>query len=140
MQDDRVYHEEGSCCGACEYALRVTNEPTLEPAPLRPELTRSANAGVTLTVTEKGRSPKTTRFASDSVTVGRSADNDLVLPKGNVSKRTCRFFYEDDRLCVVDLKSTCGTYVNGRRILGPTALREGDRVFVGDFVLAPFTS
>ncbi len=36
---------------------------------------------------------------------------------------------------VADLKSTNGTYVNGRKIGGPTLLSAADRVYVGDFLI-----
>jgi pilus assembly protein CpaF len=39
------------------------------------------------------------------------------------------------RLTVTDLKSTNGTYVNGRKISETTAVRAGDKIFVGDFLI-----
>ena len=56
------------------------------------------------------------------------------LPRGTAARE---FFFRDGTLCVVDLRSSCGTYVNGRRIVEPTVLCEGDKVYVGDFVLVP---
>src|SRR4051812_11917097 len=58
-----------------------------------------------------------------------------MLPKGNVSKRHARLLYRDGRFIVTDLNSTNGTYVNRRRITQATIVREGDRIYVGDFVL-----
>jgi pSer/pThr/pTyr-binding forkhead associated (FHA) protein len=37
--------------------------------------------------------------------------------------------------CSSDLGSTNGTYVNGARLTGPTVLRPGDQVQVGNTVL-----
>jgi len=36
---------------------------------------------------------------------------------------------------VVDQNSTNGTYVNRQRIVQATIVREGDRIYIGDFVL-----
>src|SRR5687767_15909584 len=58
-----------------------------------------------------------------------------MLPKGNVSKRHARLLYRDGRFIVTDLNSTNGTYVNRRRITQATIVREGDRIYVGDFAL-----
>src|SRR5687768_12577091 len=58
-----------------------------------------------------------------------------MLPKGNVSKRHARLLYRDGRFIVTDLKSTNGTYVNGRKIAQATIVREGDKIYIGDFVL-----
>jgi pilus assembly protein CpaF len=58
-----------------------------------------------------------------------------MLPKGNVSKRHARLLFRDGRFIVTDLKSTNGTYVNGRKIAQATIVREGDKIYVGDFVL-----
>jgi pilus assembly protein CpaF len=58
-----------------------------------------------------------------------------MLPKGNVSKRHARLIFRDGRFIVTDLNSTNGTYVNRRRISQATIVREGDRIYIGDFVL-----
>jgi uncharacterized protein (TIGR02996 family) len=69
------------------------------------------------------------------ITIGRTQDNDLVAPKGNVSKRHARLIDKDGTCIAVDLKSTNGTYVNGRKITGPTVITPNDKLYVGDFVL-----
>ena len=86
-------------------------------------------------VSEKGGPERRETFDQSEVNVGREQANDLVLPKGNVSKRHARLLYRDGRVIVTDLKSTNGTYVNGRKIAQATIIREGDKVYVGDFVL-----
>jgi pilus assembly protein CpaF len=90
---------------------------------------------VNLTLTEKGGSTNELSFDKPEVTVGRVRGNDVVLPKGNVSKHHCRLLIQDGELVVEDLHSTNGTYVNGRKIGEPTALSPGDKVFVGDFIM-----
>src|SRR5690606_30058422 len=66
---------------------------------------------------------------------GRVQGNDIMLPKGNVSKRHARLVFRDGRFIVSDLNSTNGTYVNRRRISQATIVKEGDRIYIGDFVL-----
>jgi pilus assembly protein CpaF len=90
---------------------------------------------VNLSLTEKGGSTNELSFDKDEVTVGRVRGNDIVLPKGNVSKHHCRFLIQGDEVVVEDLHSTNGTYVNGRKIAEPTAVGTTDKVFVGDFII-----
>jgi len=89
----------------------------------------------TIVIHEKGGAERREVFESSELTVGRVQGNDITLPKGNVSKRHARLLYRDGRFIVTDLNSTNGTYVNRRRIAQATIVREGDRIYVGDFVL-----
>src|SRR5512144_3451508 len=84
---------------------------------------------------EKGGAERRETFDRTEINVGRVQGNDLMLPKGNVSKRHARLLFRDGRFIVTDLNSTNGTYVNRRRITQATIVREGDRIYVGDFVL-----
>jgi pSer/pThr/pTyr-binding forkhead associated (FHA) protein/tetratricopeptide (TPR) repeat protein len=70
---------------------------------------------------------------ADSLTVGRAAGNDLVLEEGGVSRKHARFFVEGDELQVEDLGSANGTLVDGERIEGPTPLKAGAVVVLGDY-------
>ena len=90
----------------------------------------------TLIVTEKGGAQNQMVFDKTEVTIGRVAGNDIVLPKGNVSKRHSRIVLKDGRYVVVDLKSTNGTYVNGRKIVAPVVIKQGDKVYIGDFIIS----
>lgn len=86
-------------------------------------------------ISEKGGAERREAFDRTEIKVGRVQGNDLMLPKGNVSKRHARLLYRDGRFIVTDLKSTNGTYVNGRKIAQATIVREGDKIYIGDFVL-----
>ncbi len=88
-----------------------------------------------MVIHEKGGGERREQFISSEISVGRVHGNDIVLPKGNVSKRHARVLYRDGRFIVTDLNSTNGTYVNRRRITQATIVREGDKIYVGDFVL-----
>src|SRR6185437_7369094 len=86
-------------------------------------------------ISEKGGAERRETFDKNEINVGRVQGNDLMLPKGNVSKHHARLLYRDGRFIVTDLKSTNGTYVNGRKISQATIVREGDKIYIGDFVL-----
>src|SRR6202167_4491419 len=89
----------------------------------------------TIVISEKGGAERRESFEKNEINVGRVQGNDLMLPKGNVSKHHARLLYRDGRFIVTDLKSTNGTYVNGRKISQATIVREGDKIYIGDFVL-----
>ena len=88
-----------------------------------------------IVITDKGGEQRRMEFDRNEITIGRVQGNDIILPKGNVSKRHSRIVLKDNRFIVVDLKSTNGTYVNGRKITSPLVVRPGDKVYIGDFIL-----
>lgn len=89
----------------------------------------------TIIISEKGGAERREAFDKNEINVGRVQGNDLMLPKGNVSKHHARLLFRDGRFIVTDLKSTNGTYVNGRKIAQATIVREGDKIYIGDFIL-----
>jgi pilus assembly protein CpaF len=86
-------------------------------------------------VHEKGGKTQRFPFEGDQFAVGREDDNELLLDRANVSKHHLRFRRVQGAVEVVDLDSTNGTYVNGRRVVQPRKVRRADRVYVGDFIL-----
>src|SRR5437764_373866 len=89
----------------------------------------------TVVITEKGGAQKRMEFDKQEVTIGRVQGNDIILPKGNVSKRHSRIVIKDGKFIIVDLKSTNGTYVNGRKITSPLVIKGTDKIYIGDFIL-----
>lgn len=66
------------------------------------------------------------------VSLGRSSSCDLPLNDTECSRRHALVNpQQGGETWVVDLGSTNGTYVNGRRILRPTRLADGDKLLVG---------
>jgi ABC transport system ATP-binding/permease protein len=63
-------------------------------------------------------------------TVGRAARADFIVDAALVSRLHCRLTATDTDVEVVDLSSTNGTYVNGKRV-GTARLAAGDRLRVG---------
>ncbi|MEZ4462559.1 MAG: ATPase, T2SS/T4P/T4SS family [bacterium] len=89
----------------------------------------------TVIVSEKGGQQSTFEFSKTEITIGRMKGNDIVLPKGNVSKKHSRIILQDGGFSVSDLGSTNGTYVNGRKIAGEQPITDADKIYIGDFVL-----
>ena len=78
----------------------------------------------------------TFRLKSGAVkTVGRAPRADFVLDVALVSRVHCRLTASDNRLEVLDLKSTNGTFVNDKRI-EKANLVTGDRLRIGRVELA----
>ena len=73
---------------------------------------------------------RTHRLDEEPVTVGRSAQNSIVVNDPRSSRRHCRFEPSEDGFRVVDLGSQNGTFVNGSPI-STRRLHEGDLVEVG---------
>ena len=48
-----------------------------------------------ITINEKGGETKRLEFDKSEVTIGRVQGNDIILPKGNVSKRHSRIVFKD---------------------------------------------
>lgn len=69
------------------------------------------------------------------VIVGRSPGADIVIGTEYVSSRHCRFVLMGQNLFVEDLGSVNGTAVNGVYITEPTALKNGDKIIVGDVTM-----
>lgn len=57
----------------------------------------------------------------------------LKAQRHGVSRQHCRFWRDDDRLCVLDLGSKNGTFLNGERLTPNKeyALAEGDQMALG---------
>ncbi len=89
----------------------------------------------TIILQEKGGEQRRMVFNKPEVTIGRVQGNDIVLPKGNVSKRHARIVLKDGKFIIVDLKSTNGTYVNGRKITSPLVVKDSDKIYIGDFIV-----
>lgn len=90
---------------------------------------------VTVTISEKGGQQSQYEFNKSAITIGRMKGNDIVLPKGNVSKKHSRISANDGNVSITDLNSTNGTYVNGRKVTGEQPITENDKIYIGDFIL-----
>src|SRR5438067_11329767 len=88
-----------------------------------------------ITLAEKGGGSSQLTFEKNEVTIGRLSGNDIVLAKGNVSKYHSRIVIKDGKFIIVDMKSTNGTYVNGKKIAAPQVIRPTDKIYIGDYII-----
>jgi pSer/pThr/pTyr-binding forkhead associated (FHA) protein len=84
-----------------------------------------------LTIAEgKGRGQKF-QFAADRVTIGRGAENDVVLNDAGVSRTHARIERQGDAWVLLDNGSANGTELNDAILKAPQGLKLGDRIGVG---------
>jgi pSer/pThr/pTyr-binding forkhead associated (FHA) protein len=81
-------------------------------------LQRGGEAGLTLPLEHR------------TVTIGRHADCDVVLDDRQVSRLHARVVWRDDHYEIEDLSSKNGTHLNGREVIAPRPLRDGDEIQV----------
>ena len=75
------------------------------------------------------------RLGNQPVVLGRGAPSDWILPDEEVSRTHCRVFLALDEVIVVDLDSSNGTYIEGKRLTEGGALPIGARLQIGSHVI-----
>ncbi len=103
--------------------------------------------GETPTLTEPEPPAKVLVFSDDKsgevsypigpgeVSIGRSQDNDIVLTEGKISRRHAKVVFEEGSFFLVDLGSSNGTYVNGKRVTR-VMLQEEDEILIGESMMS----
>lgn len=80
----------------------------------------------------RGRSAsKLLKLADGITTVGRQQDCQLRIASSQVSRRHCQLYEKEGELVVMDLGSSNGTFVNGKKIEMLTVLKPGDVLALG---------
>jgi hypothetical protein len=97
------------------------------PAPSVPEAPPPEPVREVVTLTVAGRRHEITK---PSVVVGRSREADIRVADVNVSRRHAELRQEGAGYWIVDLGSTNGVEVNGKRT-DRTRVRDGDRITIG---------
>jgi pSer/pThr/pTyr-binding forkhead associated (FHA) protein len=84
---------------------------------------------------ETDAEPVVFRVAPGTIkTVGRAPRADFIVDAALVSRLHCRLEVTEDRIDVIDLESTNGTYVNGQRV-DRARVRSGDLLQIGRVAL-----
>jgi adenylate cyclase len=127
----------GVAGGTSPSASRTPPRPSVAPAvqpvasfssePPRPAGAPKPDAKLVLT----GNGPAVEFALVQSSVLGRSTQATVRLADREVSRKHSQIDLEDGEYVLRDLGSSNGTYVNGKRIFGPTVLREGDQVVIG---------
>lgn len=68
---------------------------------------------------------------ADSIVLGRSSEADILIDDTGVSRRHLEIRTENGRCTAVDLGSTNGSYVNGRKVDGTAELDDGANISMG---------
>ncbi|MBM3310313.1 MAG: FHA domain-containing protein [Candidatus Aminicenantes bacterium] len=85
----------------------------------------------TLFVYPKQGEPSTLTIDQEAITIGRAADNTIVLTDPFCSSRHAVIYRTAAGFAVRDNGSKNGTYLNGRRLTAPADLARGDEIAVG---------
>ncbi|WP_196592720.1 FHA domain-containing protein [Pectinatus sottacetonis] len=72
---------------------------------------------------------------SETLTLGRGADNNIILSEAYVSHHHAIISPVKNQYQIEDLRSRNHTYVNGQEIMGKTFLKNGDIIKIGTTVL-----
>jgi pSer/pThr/pTyr-binding forkhead associated (FHA) protein len=75
--------------------------------------------------------PRDVLLEGDEVVLGRALEAQIPIDSGAVSRRHAALLRSEERYTCVDLESSNGVYVNGKRVTS-VELRDGDTVQVGD--------
>lgn len=89
---------------------------------------------VGLSVCDKQTQSVLTVLRQGDFYIGRAPDNDLVIDNPTISSKHARIYTYLTVSYIEDLKSTNGTYVNGKRIQ-KHILKAGDAVSLGKYEL-----
>ena len=76
---------------------------------------------------------KNSKVAGIKISIGKSDKNDVVLKNPFLAERHVELFIdENNAVYLTDLKSSSGTFVNDKKLVGFVKLEEGDEVFLGN--------
>lgn len=140
----RKYDEESPSKDP-ESILDILEEPDLEsspqsltPTPIQSVLSSSLLAPATNSYklvfadNNEGETKIKEFTLKDNISIGRSPSNDLVLQAAKISRQHAAINKYKDQYLVIDLKSSNGVYVNGRKV-DEHALEEGDEISIGGY-------
>jgi FHA domain-containing protein len=114
-------------------------EPQLEPGatmiykpttPAPTEAVAPADLGLPPEVVRLTYDGTSRELDQPKIVIGRSRDCDIQLADANVSRRHAELRHEGASYWIVDLGSTNGTEVNGKRV-NRAQLRDGDKIMLG---------
>ena len=117
-------------------ATRPVESSTLREQPTGPAFELSMNIRPRLIVfSSPSLAPGGEYPLEAGMTLGRSRSNGIPISDQFASHMHARVFPRGHFFYIEDLSSTNGTFVNGRRIEGPTQLKVRDEIRMGETVL-----
>ncbi len=73
-------------------------------------------------------------LADPLVTLGRSPNCTVFIPDRRASRRHAEIAWDGETCTLRDLGSANGTFLNGRRIMAPEVLRDGDEIAIASAI------
>jgi hypothetical protein len=89
---------------------------------------------IVIIVTSEESEPQTYQLDSDHIRIGRSSDNDLILPNRTCSRHHAEIVKEGDDYRIIDLGSTNGVKIGDERVQ-ETELGHGSLIGIGHYTL-----
>jgi hypothetical protein len=129
VQPERRRPEQDAPVGQAEPGATMIYRPKA-PAPGATEAADAAELGVERDVAWLEVDGRRRELTQRRVVIGRSKDTDIQVPDPNVSRRHAEIRQEGATYWIVDLDSTNGLEVNGRR-LKRAKLASGDTITIG---------
>lgn len=128
--------------GAAGFSNNSANKPAsgFLPAAAVAAAAASAQAGGDATVYFSDSPPNATSVLQiarmDKLSIGRAADNDLILDSPGVSRHHAELIYTNGgQPMIQDLGSSNGTFINGEALREPRLLQSTDWVTIGGYLL-----
>jgi len=112
-------------------AVAATGTGTLSQAGDRSASYDDLPEDAVLTVTAGNMSGQEISIDDDKLSLGRSADNDIVIDDQNVSRSHAALTYRDGSFYVEDKGSSTGTFVGNEKISSVTKLQSGATLTIG---------
>jgi hypothetical protein len=93
-----------------------------------------ADIKASLVLVIKGKEEEIYFLTKDETTIGRLEGNDIIIPDPSVSRHHAEIKRENNNFFVLDLESTNGTWIDGKRI-SKAPLKDGARIELGKVLL-----
>lgn len=113
----------------------VSTSTIIDRPPVAATIIDLPSTGDTLTVRPRSGREHTHDLPAQDVTIGRDAACFIAVDDGKVSGTHLRLAYKGGTWFALDMNSTNGTYLNGRRLGGQGELVDGDVIKLGDTML-----
>jgi hypothetical protein len=113
-----------------EFVESANPEPEAGPQTQLIQMSLDADAELV----QIGKTSRTWPLSKEAIVIGRIEGCDVILPDAGVSRRHAEIRREGDEWVVIDLGSTNGTEINGKRV-NRHRLAPGDRLVLGETTL-----
>lgn len=132
IQEQNIRLQEQLKMKEQELARKIDEVPTVVPSSkIDPKKTMiGGGGGAPVLQVVAGAFSKNYRLNKPTMTIGRAANNDIIIPEQTVSSHHATLTIENGNFFISDMDSTNGTFVNGTRI-DKKMLKGGDLLRLG---------